>query len=293
MPIQWRETMSVDRGPIDRDHRHLIGIINEFEGVAAQSAALRQMLGLLDKLDEYARQHFSREEEFQRSVSYPLHENHYLEHQRLVHELARIRSEFEAVQDGRIVAAHARLAGLLRRWLVNHVVKLDLGMRPYVDASGAGHVMAPHRTSSLHGLRILVVDDGQPFVRNTMLSILRVVCRTFDITTATHGNWALHLEGGVPPELILCDINLELQEAPQFIGELRGHPSPDVRAATVIALAAHDDDPIVQEAARLNIRACLVKPVSPARVEQTLAEVFRGRQPVGNGKRPAVVGCSW
>jgi hemerythrin-like metal-binding protein len=157
MPIQWRETMSVDRGPIDRDHRHLIGIINEFEGVAAQPAALRQMLGLLDKLDEYARQHFSREEEFQRSVSYPLHENHYLEHQRLVHELARIRSEFEAVQDGRIVAAHARLAGLLRRWLVNHVVKLDLGMRPYVDASGAGHVMAPHRTSS--GFSSLMTDS--------------------------------------------------------------------------------------------------------------------------------------
>ena len=66
MPILWREAMSVDGGVIDRDHKALIAIINEFGDTLPHINAREHLKSIVSKLRNYANIHFRREESFQR-----------------------------------------------------------------------------------------------------------------------------------------------------------------------------------------------------------------------------------
>jgi len=149
MAISWRDAMSVDNGPIDNDHRHLIGIINEFSEAKPRSADLAKLHGILDELDHYAKTHFAREESLQRSVRYTYADAHRHEHENLVVQLDAMRAEFTTLTraapaspeqptadasaaDVAVAAAHAKMAAFLGHWLIDHILKSDLRMKPFV-----------------------------------------------------------------------------------------------------------------------------------------------------------------
>jgi hemerythrin-like metal-binding protein len=128
--------MAVDGGLIDDDHRHLIDIINSFSYHRARGrGALAQAVDCLNALKFYAETHFTREERLQRLVNYPEHGRQQDEHRELMAALdgmiwraQRTLSEADAAD---IVE---ELGTLLRRWLLNHIIKLDLRMKPYAAA---------------------------------------------------------------------------------------------------------------------------------------------------------------
>jgi hemerythrin-like metal-binding protein len=134
--IRWRTGMSVDGGVIDDDHRHLIDIVNSFSVHRAQGpAALPQALKCLDALQFYAQTHFEREERLQRQVAYPERRMHRAEHEELSDTLVAIswRAQRTLTADD-ASGVVADLATLLRRWLLNHIIVGDLGMKPYAAA---------------------------------------------------------------------------------------------------------------------------------------------------------------
>ena len=126
MALEWREQLSVGNDLIDSDHKYLIEIINQ----AAQSLKAKDRRGVmtaLDNLSQYSQTHFSREEKIASAVGYtqlsPLH----LAHEDLLVKLDQVKLEiYEKWND--VSAEHFSL--LLRDWLINHVIKEDMLMKP-------------------------------------------------------------------------------------------------------------------------------------------------------------------
>jgi hemerythrin len=133
--IQWREKMSIDRGLVDEDHRHLINIINRFDHLVALGRFDRaDVVEILHSLKFYTDTHFDREEHLQRLVGYPEHDSHHEEHGRLLKELDGIIAKASATDDGDAADVAPEMIKLLRHWLLGHIIGIDLRMRAYAEA---------------------------------------------------------------------------------------------------------------------------------------------------------------
>ena len=144
--IRWRDAMVVDRGLIDEDHRHLIDIINRFGDEGSRGrGGLAVAVDVLHALQFYAETHFEREEQLQRLVNYPEQALHHDEHRRLTATLDDMIAKAGSItDDGASVVQE--VSALLSHWLLDHVIKMDLRMKPY------GALMSQH-ASGLPELR--------------------------------------------------------------------------------------------------------------------------------------------
>lgn len=144
MAICWRYEMSIDRGIIDDDHKFLIRSVNRFSKMVTHRRRLDEMRNLLAGLQRYAQVHFDREEELQRCIHYPFYEAHRREHQDLVAQLEETAAQFEHRLSLDPQQAVAAVGSLLRTWLMDHILKTDRLMRPYVREMAAfGSQFAP------------------------------------------------------------------------------------------------------------------------------------------------------
>lgn len=129
MSLVWREQLSVGNDVIDEDHKYLIGKINQIEGCLKQGKR-SELLDVLDQLSNYAPIHFASEEKIASCVGYadlePLHQSHEV----LLKELDAVRNEIlQATSDVSV----ERIGTFLREWLINHVIKEDLRLKPFLS----------------------------------------------------------------------------------------------------------------------------------------------------------------
>jgi hemerythrin len=126
--------MSVGHEGIDADHKSLIAIINEFEAspdFAHAEAAAR-------KLYRYTEEHFLREELLQRACGYPTGANHHLEHQGILANLKKIvQRHFLIPGKSDVAEAISATTWLMHEWIVDHVVKRDPTMAPFLHRATA------------------------------------------------------------------------------------------------------------------------------------------------------------
>jgi hemerythrin len=133
MAITWRAQMSIDNGVIDDDHRCLIGLVNEVDGITLGPAMPAELGVTLARLDAYTQIHFQREERLQVATAFTFQVAHHRRHNSLIRELDAMRMEclndFTAQQ---LIEFHARLCDFLHQWLVDHIFKADMLMKPFV-----------------------------------------------------------------------------------------------------------------------------------------------------------------
>jgi hemerythrin len=145
--------MMIDRGLIDDDHRHLIDIINRFGArLSRGTAGIPEAVDVLHALEFYAATHFEREEWLQRLASYPECQSHHDDHQRLMRRLDEIIARTRSVTEADRAEVVPQLSRLLRSWLLDHIIKLDLRMKPYV------HLMKRHAAELPH-LKTVAADS--------------------------------------------------------------------------------------------------------------------------------------
>lgn len=139
MTITWREGLTIDYGPIDQDHHTLIAIINGFEAVPHGPDEVAGLGHVIGELERYGAAHFAREEKLQRLVAFPLAADHSEQHRHLMRSLDDARIALaKAAFAPELAAFRDRMGGFLHDWLINHIIKTDLLMKPYVKA------MAPY-----------------------------------------------------------------------------------------------------------------------------------------------------
>ncbi len=172
MTIQWNDAMSVGNADIDNEHKQLIKLINQAEVALEERENHDALLAVLGELVKYTRYHFDREEIIQLNIKYPDYVEHKLEHQELVENLEEFMRHFEVASEkndepaseavapggepesasGSAATPDVELAngvgepevkslaernteelmGLLRHWIIDHVLTTDRKMKPYL-----------------------------------------------------------------------------------------------------------------------------------------------------------------
>lgn len=128
MTLQWRPQFSVGNDLIDTDHQYLLEIINKAE-VSLQSKKRPVLLETLDELSHYGAAHFEREELVAKAIAYPQADQLHASHSQLLVNLELFKT---GVADTWSDETAANFTALLRDWLINHVIKEDMLMKPWL-----------------------------------------------------------------------------------------------------------------------------------------------------------------
>lgn len=127
--------MSVDRGPIDADHKKLIAIVNGFYAAAERKASRPELVAGLRDLLTYTRGHFAREEALQLRIGYGGAVEHRKDHGRIIE---RLKAIVAAMETQPLEETRQQTMDLVRHWIVDHVIGHDLGLRPAIERYRAG-----------------------------------------------------------------------------------------------------------------------------------------------------------
>ena len=129
MALQWRDQLSVGNNVIDNDHRYLIDIINRVEQCLLRKNRAELTLELAN-LTKYSLVHFEREEKIALAVGYTQLPNLNESHLSLLNRLKQMQDEFDAMGLAWSPEAAEHFTNFLRSWLIDHVIKEDLLMKP-------------------------------------------------------------------------------------------------------------------------------------------------------------------
>ena len=129
MAIIWREKLSVGDDGIDGDHQRMFRILNDYEA-ALMERDIRAIQYIFKTLAQHCNDHFSREVALLRKIGFPDADRHQDTHIAMSGRLNQIHDRFS--QQSTKTAALDDLSALLRHWIVHHIVKEDLQMRPYL-----------------------------------------------------------------------------------------------------------------------------------------------------------------
>lgn len=137
MAIEWREALNVGNDGIDGDHKHMFMLINKTDDLLSSKQPCTELSEVIDQLWKYTQDHFSREENIMIDVGYPKYDQHKLAHRELIEQLRLCTSpilemgnQLPPTTDKLSKAVRDGLTGLLRHWLVDHILKMDLQLKP-------------------------------------------------------------------------------------------------------------------------------------------------------------------
>lgn len=128
MGLLWRDQFSVGNDLIDMDHKHLIEIINKAEE-NLKTNNRNEFNALLEDLSRYSKTHFEREELVAKAVSYPGSPELHASHALLAATLEQFKKDVDMQWNEE---TKARFGTFLRDWLIKHVIKEDLLMKPWL-----------------------------------------------------------------------------------------------------------------------------------------------------------------
>lgn len=130
MPLMsWRPDMSVGVEALDDDHRGLFGLLNDlFDAIqAGTGGALLEPT--FERLAEYCRDHFAREEALMAAGGFPDLAAHRAEHSELATRVQGLRARLSQGADEDLTT---ELLVLFKTWLTSHIRISDMRYGPYV-----------------------------------------------------------------------------------------------------------------------------------------------------------------
>ena len=127
--IEWNDAdYSVDVREIDKQHKTLVGLINDYHASMKGDKDKAHMKKLLDSLAAYTAAHFKVEEKF----SYEGADAHKREHKKF---LADVTAYIDKVEAGKMILP-LEVCGFLREWLLKHIQETNSKYVPLFKENG-------------------------------------------------------------------------------------------------------------------------------------------------------------
>ncbi len=133
--IDWKPEYEVGIPVVDRDHRHLLELLNRFEAAHQEGHAREDVLGILRELIRYAEEHFQREEALMDESGYLDLLEHQLVHEDLVRQIFALHERYSA-QDNHIPE---EVQEFLKRWFLEHILHMDMRFGEWYRQEKPGH----------------------------------------------------------------------------------------------------------------------------------------------------------
>ena len=125
MFYEWSDELSVGVPSIDRQHKVLIGLINELHNAMEKGTAASEAKAILKQLINYAKAHFIYEESLFMRHDYPATHEHLASHRHIEATLAELKEKSKSSDFDLSV----ELMNFLKNWLNNHILKEDIQQR--------------------------------------------------------------------------------------------------------------------------------------------------------------------
>jgi hemerythrin-like metal-binding protein len=135
----WSAKLETSNEEVDKQHQHLVKIINEIGELCSTGAESAQIKQILDKLVNYAVYHFDTEEKMmlQYSVSSGHQSSHLKAHEDFRKQVSLAVGIIQASPQSSIKLL-AQLLEYLARWLLQHIMVIDLRMVKEIQALQSG-----------------------------------------------------------------------------------------------------------------------------------------------------------
>lgn len=132
--IVWEPRFSVGHEEIDEQHRQWIAIYNRAHD-RMMSADTRDLVSvgsdaLKDMLD-YGRYHLDFEERLMEEIAYPEISQHKAQHRHLLEKIDSLRLSIHKGEG----ALNSEIIKVVENWLLGHILKEDLKLKPYMVKS--------------------------------------------------------------------------------------------------------------------------------------------------------------
>ncbi|MDO8812000.1 MAG: hemerythrin family protein [Gallionella sp.] len=136
--IVWSKQLSVGNATLDSEHRNLIAKINNVKRVieTGDNAALRDAFWLLESL---LATHFENEKMFAQCINIDF-DQHELAHRHMLKELQHIRDDLAKKKEVRSDSEAKLHYQLLCDWLIGHITKEDMQMKPILQSYPYDHI---------------------------------------------------------------------------------------------------------------------------------------------------------
>lgn len=132
---QWFEKYKIGVPLIDADHLNLFMEVAHFNEHLQSGMSAEDLGKSLNFLDKYVGAHFAREEMLMREKSYPYYTQHKALHLALKKVVFAVRRVFQTDIDK---VDKQKLNQFLNDWLVEHILKIDVKLVPYVNGPYSG-----------------------------------------------------------------------------------------------------------------------------------------------------------
>jgi NNP family nitrate/nitrite transporter-like MFS transporter len=119
--ISWNDEFSVGIDSIDREHAHMLSLINEIDQVIQDGGAYKQFAPILKDLIDYTNRHFAHEERLLEKNHCPDLDKHLKSHRRLREELSHWQ---ETVAEASMEDMREHML-FLRIWFPGHILNVD------------------------------------------------------------------------------------------------------------------------------------------------------------------------
>jgi hemerythrin len=127
--IPWNNKFTIEIDVIDDQHKNLFTIINSVYDMVRAGDGEAAVLDAVDKLIDYTKYHFEREEQLMKDIDYPRYEIHKVEHDNLTDKVIEFR---ESISAGEKVDPNSFISFLFE-WLTKHIMDRDKKIGAYIQ----------------------------------------------------------------------------------------------------------------------------------------------------------------
>ncbi|MBK3332908.1 hemerythrin family protein [Persephonella atlantica] len=127
--IEWSKDLELGIPEIDRQHRKLVEMLNEFYTELEKGEKAEAVKHFLENLEEYLKYHLDYEERFMEEIGFPETESH-----KKVHQMFKklYTEEKERFLKGDVKALR-ELVAFTFSWLFSHIMKTDRKYADYIN----------------------------------------------------------------------------------------------------------------------------------------------------------------
>ena len=119
--LEWSDRLDIGVQDMNREHQHLLGIMNRLYDRNLAKAERAEIRGLLKELGDYTVKHFGDEEKYFDSIGFPDSQKHKLIHQDLLTKFTGHVAAFD--KSG---ALDDSFFAFLKMWLSAHIQGVDM-----------------------------------------------------------------------------------------------------------------------------------------------------------------------
>ncbi|WP_372793686.1 bacteriohemerythrin [Lutibacter sp.] len=119
--IVWTHKLSIGNEDVDYDHNKLLDIFNNLVELIEYKKDREEFAEILTKMTDYSLNHFKKEEEYMRKMSYPLLSEHKSYHRDYIYKVAM----FNVNLSNNNPPDPKEIISFIENWWTNHILTHD------------------------------------------------------------------------------------------------------------------------------------------------------------------------